>query len=65
MKTFKIPVTWEVYGIVEVEADSIEEAIEIARDDEGIIPLPVESYYVEASWRVTEEEPEAILELYN
>ena len=65
MKTFKIPVTWEVYATVEVEANSIEEAIKIAKDEEGVIPLPTDTDYVDDSWRVTEEEPEAILELYN
>lgn len=28
MKKFKIPVTWEVYGTIEIEADSLEEAIQ-------------------------------------
>lgn len=27
MKTFKIPVTWGSWGIVEVEAETLEEAI--------------------------------------
>lgn len=65
MKTFKIPVTWEVYATVEVEANSIEEAIKIAKDEEGVIPLPTDSDYVGGSWRLTEEDPETILELYN
>lgn len=65
MKTFKIPVTWEVYATVEIEADSIEEAIEIAKDENGLIPCPTDQEYVEGSWRLTDEEPETILELYN
>ena len=40
MKTWNIPVTWEVYGYVVIEANTLEEAIEKARDDEGVIPLP-------------------------
>lgn len=28
MKKFKIPVTQEVYGTIEIEADSLEEAIQ-------------------------------------
>ena len=27
MATWKIPVTWEVFGIVEIEAESLDEAI--------------------------------------
>ena len=65
MKTWKIPVTWEVYGTVEVEANTLEEAIDIARDEEGALPLPDESDYVDGSWRVTEEDAEAIRSLYN
>lgn len=62
---FKIPVTWEVYGMVEIEADTIHEAINIARDDDGVIPLPTDSDYVDGSWRVTEEDPNVIMDLYN
>lgn len=54
MKTWKIPVTWEVYGYVEVEAPTLDKAIEIARDDNGEIPLP-EGDYIEGSWRVEED----------
>lgn len=54
MKTWKIPVTWEVYGYVEVEAPTLGKAIEIARDDNGEIPLP-EGDYIEGSWRVEED----------
>lgn len=54
MKTWKIPVTWEVYGYVKVEAPTLDEAIEIAWDDNGEIPLP-EGDYIEGSWRVEED----------
>ena len=65
MKTWKIPVTWEVSGFVEIEAKTLEEAIEVAKDDEDIIPLPAESDYVDGSWRVTEEDLEIIRTVYN
>ena len=42
---WKVPVTWEMYGTIEVEADSPEEAIEKAQDYEG--ELPTENYYVD------------------
>lgn len=46
---WKVPVTWEMYGTIEVEADSPEEVIEKAQDYEG--ELPTENYYVDDSWR--------------
>ena len=65
MKLWKIPVTWEVCGVVHLEANTLEEAIEQARDEDGVIPLPTESDYVDGSWRVTEEDTETVRELYN
>ena len=37
-KTYKIPVTWEVYGEMEIDAESLNEAIEIAERDETPYP---------------------------
>ena len=65
MKSWSIPVTWEVYGRIVIEANTLEEAIEKARDDEGVIPLPDENDYVDGSWRVTEEDVEIVRTLYN
>ena len=38
MKTWKIPVCWTMMGTIKVDANTLEEAIIIARDDKGIIP---------------------------
>ncbi len=65
MKSWSIPVTWEVYGRVVIESNTLEEAMEKARDDEGVIPLPDENDYVDGSWRVTEEDVEIVRTLYN
>ena len=65
MKSWSSPVTWEVYGRVVIEANTLEEAMEKARDDEGVIPLPDENDYVDGSWRVTEEDVEIVRTLYN
>ena len=65
MKNWKIPVTWDVCGYVYIDADTLEEAMETARDDEGIIPLPTESDYVDGSWRLSETDKEIVRELYN
>ena len=65
MKKWKIPVTWEVFGNVVVEADTLAEAMHIARDEEEILPLPDESDYVDGSWRITEEDEDFIRTYYN
>ena len=65
MKTWEIPVTWELYSRVYITADTREEAMEIAKDDEGVIPLPTDGDYVDGSWRVTEEDIEIVRTLYN
>lgn len=54
MKTWKIPVEWSMAAIIEITADTIEEAIEITKEDFSI-PLPVESEYIEDSWLVNED----------
>ena len=48
MKTYKIPCTWVMSGTIEVEADTVGEAILIAEN----APLPTESEYIEGSFAV-------------
>lgn len=48
MKTYKIPMVWQMYGYVEIEADSLDEAIQQAQD----APLPENGSYVEGSFDV-------------
>jgi hypothetical protein len=50
---YTIPVTWEMVGNVEVEAESLTEAIEKAYDAD--IPIPIDSEYVDSSFRVMED----------
>lgn len=47
---YKIPVSWEEYGFVKIEADSLQQAIEIFDRQSDYIPLP-EGNYVDGSWR--------------
>lgn len=54
MKKFKIPVSWEMYGFVEIEAETLDEAVNRAWNDN--IPLPYYSEYVDESFRVDEED---------
>ena len=65
LKTWRIPVVWEMTGYVDVEAETLIDAISIARDEEGIIPLPDNSNYVDESWKVSVDDPEEIRSLYN
>lgn len=65
MKSWKIPVCWEMYGIVTVQANTLEEAIEIARDADGVIPLPDDAYYVDDSWDLSYDDAEEIRACHN
>lgn len=56
MKTFKIPVTWESYGVVEIEADSVEQALQIFKETEDDIALPADWDYVDSSFRLSYED---------
>lgn len=63
-RTYKIPVTWKVYGTVEVQAQSEEDALEefhrIEKETEGFA-LPTENDYVDGSFRLSGESEEEIL----
>ena len=50
-KTYRVPCSWEVYGITVVEAESWDEAISTA----GESPWALESSYIEDSFRIDEE----------
>ena len=49
-KYYDIPCSWEVYGTVEVEANSLDEAIEKVEADD--FPLPDRNSYVDGSFEV-------------
>lgn len=65
MKIWRIPVTWQRCGFVTVQAATLSEALDIARDDKGVLPLPPESQYVDGSWELSETDPDLIRECYN
>lgn len=62
-KKWRIPVTWEMAGVVTVEADTLQEAIDRANNDDNI-GLP-SGDYVDSSFEVSFDEPDLIRELYN
>lgn len=51
--------------IAEVEADSLEEAIEIAKDDAGVIPIPDNGTFMDGSWEVDCFDEDYLREWYN
>ena len=63
MKTWKIPVIWSKMGTVNVEADTLDEAIEIAATDD--IPLPDNGEYVDCSFEVACEDMDFVRDFYN
>ena len=63
MKIWNIPVSWEVVGMVEIQAPTLEKAIEIARTDDSV-ELPYGEYVV-GSFDVTVDDDELIRECYN
>ena len=65
MKKYKLPVTWEMCGTVEIEAESIEDAIAYFNENIDDIEIPTDYEYVDSSFRLTDDNPEDILLLYN
>jgi hypothetical protein len=64
---YKIPVTWECCGVVEVDAPTVEEAIQKVIHDHDDIPLP-EGHYVDGSFSPSTtdiEELKAMVALLN
>ena len=49
MKTYEIAVEWAMYGYMRIEAESLQEAVDLACDQE---PLPGDSSYLDDSFRV-------------
>lgn len=50
-KKYRIPVSWQMYGHVEVTADNLEDAIAKVKLESDETPLP-EGSYVETSFEV-------------
>ena len=48
-KFFKVACSWEVYATMDIEAESLDEAMDIAQFDS---PLPNEPSYIEDSFRI-------------
>lgn len=62
-RMYYIPVTWEVWDKVEVEANSLEEAVKYVKDNIDDIPLGTEPEYIDGSYKIEDgENGEATLE---
>lgn len=65
MKTWNIPVCWKMMGTVNVEAKTLDEAIEIAKDDAGIIPIPDDGMFMGGTWEVDCTDIDYLRKWYN
>lgn len=65
MATWRIPVTWSMCSVIEVEASDLESAMDIARDENSDIPLPTDGYYVDGSWELSHDDVEEVRQCYN
>ena len=65
MKEWTIPVCWEMCGTVTIQANTLDEAMEIARDDDGNLPLPADANYIDDSWNLSHDDAEEIRCCYN
>ena len=63
MRVWNIPVEWEMCGIVSIEAETLEEAVEKAEDDPYVEIPPGE--YIDCSFRVPDLDVEEIRDWYN
>lgn len=58
MKKFNIPVTWEVWDVVEVEAETLEEAIKYVKKNIDTIPLGKNTEYLDGTYKIYDGEDE-------
>ena len=65
VKVWKIPVCWSMMGTVSIKAKTLEEAIKIAKDDAGVIPIPDNGNFLEDSWEVDCTDIDCLREYYN
>lgn len=64
-KIWKIPVSWEMCGMVKINAPTLDEAMDIARDRDEVIPIPEDSTYVDGSWDLSCDDLDVIRKAYN
>lgn len=60
MGTFKIPVEYKVWGLVEVEAENAEQALNYAKYNIVDLPLPNDPEYIEDSYVIAADTVEEL-----
>lgn len=58
VKNMKVAVTWEVCSYVDIEAETMEEAMKKFKEDSEIIPLPTDFEYVDGSFQLSSNDIE-------
>jgi hypothetical protein len=58
MKTFKIPVEWSSYGTVEVEAETLKDALKMFHEHEDEFELPKDEDYMDGSFKASYSDDE-------
>lgn len=61
-KQFKIPVTWQMYGYVIIEADDLHDAIIIAKNSADELALP-DGDYISDSFEIDDSDYAVLEEL--
>lgn len=56
----KVAVTWEMSGYVDIDAPTMEEAMEKFLDDMDHIPLPRDGEYIDGSFELSSKDPEIL-----
>lgn len=56
-KIYSIPVLWTMWDAVEVEADSLEEAVEFVKENIDDLPRSKNGQYLEGSFRMDDGSP--------
>lgn len=60
-KVWQVPVTWQMHGVLAIEADSLEKACDKAYD----CGIPRDGDYIDASFEVDDEDLEYVRRYYN
>lgn len=60
-KVWRLPVVWEVYGTVEIEAETLKDAHDYFLEHIDEFSLPYDSYYVDDSFRLAADSYEELV----
>ena len=52
MKTWRIPVVWQETAMIDIVANTLREAVELAKDKDGVIPIPEDGVVIPGTWKV-------------